>query len=121
MIHCLAFPLIVVLLPSLAVMQLDNEAFHTWMLVGVIPSSLYSLTMGCKQHKRYRLLVLGVLGLFFLTLAAVLGEGVLGELHEKILTVVGASIIAIGHYWNYRLCQNQKECSCSEQPGHEST
>ena len=112
--HCLAFPLIIVLLPSLAALQLNDEAFHLWMVLAVIPTSVYALTMGCKQHKRYRLLILGVLGLACLISAVVLGETLHSESMEKILTSIGAGIIAYGHYRNYRLCQYQRNCVCPE-------
>ncbi|KUJ84770.1 MerC domain-containing protein [Microbulbifer flavimaris] len=112
-LHCLALPLILALVPSLAALQLDNEAFHVWMVVAVIPTSIYALTMGCKQHKRYRVLLLGVAGLTLLAAAVVLGEQT-GELGEKILTVSGASLVALGHLWNFRLCRKPSNCACPE-------
>lgn len=39
-IHCLAVPVLLVLLPSAAALGLGNEQFHFWMLVAVLPSSL---------------------------------------------------------------------------------
>ena len=114
-IHCLALPLLLVLLPSTVALQLDNEAFHLWMVLAVIPSSLYALTMGCKQHRRYQFLAFGATGLFFLSLA-IIGEGTIGESWEKILTVLGSICIAYGHIRNFRLCQQTKECPCPENP-----
>lgn len=111
-IHCLAFPLLIVLLPSIAALQLNNEAFHIWMIVAVVPTSVYALTMGCKLHKRYRFFTLGIIGLACLILAVALGETLLGEAGEKILTALGAGIIAYGHYKNFRLCQRQDSCAC---------
>ena len=108
-LHCLALPIMLVLLPSLAALNLDNEAFHLWMVVAVLPSSLYALTMGCKQHKRYQLLVWGIVGLALLVLALALGEERIGEWGEKALTVLGASFVAIGHWFNYRLCGAQNK------------
>lgn len=105
-IHCLALPLILLLLPSFVVLQLNNEAFHTWMVIIVLPTSVYALFMGCKQHKRYRLLFIGFLGLMLLVFAIWLGN----EYWEKVLTLVGSSVIAGGHYWNYRLCQQHRFC-----------
>lgn len=113
-IHCLAFPLMMVLLPSLAVLQFDDEAFHFWMVMVVIPTSAYALTMGCKKHEHYRVAVLGIVGLLLLTSAAFLGAALLGELWEKVLTVTGASIVALGHYSNYRLCRQHDSCACHE-------
>ena len=112
-LHCLALPIMLVLLPSLAALNLDNEAFHLWMVVAVIPSSIYALTMGCKQHRRYQLLVWGVVGLALLILALALGEERIGEWGEKGLTVLGATFVAIGHWFNFRLCDAQREIDSS--------
>ena len=87
-IHCLALPVLLVLLPGIAALQLNNESFHLWMVVAVLPSSIYALTLGCKQHKRYQLLFLGSVGIVLMILALFLGEAVIGELGEKILTTV---------------------------------
>ncbi|WP_370980895.1 MerC domain-containing protein [Agaribacterium sp. ZY112] len=118
-LHCLAMPLILVLLPSLAALQLNNEAFHVWMVAAVIPTSLYALSLGCKKHKRYRLLAIGVVGLSLLVLALTLGERLFGESGEKIFTALGSALIAIGHFYNYRLCHQHKNCdehsNCGEQ------
>lgn len=109
MVHCLALPLLIVLMPSIAAMQFDNEAFHVWMVVAVIPTSIYALTVGCKKHKRYQLLALGAVGLVCLVLALVLGEA-----WEKPLTVLGSCLIVIGHILNFRLCKQQeaKDACC---------
>lgn len=111
--HCLALPVMLVLLPSLTALQLDNEAFHHRMLVAVLPTSIYALVMGCKKHKRYQLLFLGFTGLTLLVLAVLLGEDITGEYGEKTLTVLGATLIASGHYLNFRLCQQHTNCDCS--------
>jgi hypothetical protein len=114
-IHCLASPLLIVLLPSLAALQLGNEAFHSWLLMGVIPSSLFSLLMGCKQHQFYRVLIIGFCGLLFL-ISATLVEGFEhGELIEKLLTVIGACIVACAHYSNFCLCRQNSSCECHTQ------
>lgn len=113
-IHCLALPFLLVLLPSMAALQLDNEAFHLWMVVAVLPTSIYALTLGCKQHKRYRLLILSVIGLALLVMGLVLGEVLIGEAGEKLLSVIGAGFVAAGHWFNYRLCRalKHKDCAC---------
>lgn len=112
-VHCLAFPLLVVVLPSVGAMQFDNEAFHIWMLVIVIPTSLYALIFGCKRHSRYGLLAFGVIGLSCLIMALTLSEAILGEWGEKILTLFGAILLVIGHYRNYRLClAHDAQCAC---------
>ena len=116
--HCLVMPLAVVLLPSVAALSLDDEAFHLWMLMAVLPFSGYALTMGCTKHKRYRLLLIGAAGLLVLGTAAFLGHETLGDAWERLLTLIGAGIIALGHLWNYRLCRRQDDCGWPEESGH---
>ena len=36
--HCLMLPILLVVLPSLTALNLQNEAFHLWMLATVSPS-----------------------------------------------------------------------------------
>lgn len=107
--HCFAVPLVLVLFPSVAAMQLDTEAFHLWMIVAVIPISLYALSIGCKKHRRFQLLAFGGVGLTFLVMAVALEEVLLGEMGEKIFTSIGAGLIAFGHYRNFGLCQRTKK------------
>jgi FtsH-binding integral membrane protein len=113
-IHCLVLPLIAVFLPSFIAIPLQDEAFHMWMIIGVVPVSAYALTMGCKKHKRYKILLVGSIGLLILSVVAFLGHELLGEDLEKTFTVIGAIIIAVAHIWNYRLCQHQNMCACPE-------
>ncbi len=113
-IHCLALPLIVALLPSLAALGLEDEAFHFWMVIAVIPTSVIALTMGCKKHKRYSVLMIGAVGLCILAAAAFLGEDILSEFWEKGLSLIGTTFIAVGHVWNYRLCRQKVNCDCPE-------
>jgi len=116
-VHCLVLPLMLVMLPSLAALQLDNENFHTWMLIAVLPASILALTMGCKKHKHYRLLILGFIGLALLVMAVILGEAVIGEWGEKALTLLGAGFVVIGHVLNFRLCQTHAHGAC---PDHQA-
>jgi|TARA_B110000238_G_scaffold106240_1_gene115740 hypothetical protein len=49
-----------------------------------------------------------------LFLALLLGEERIGEASEKTITPAGASIVALGYWCNFRLCQERehKDCSC---------
>lgn len=89
-LHCLLIPSAVILLPSLTALHLEDEIFHIWMIVAVIPVSGYALTMGCNQHKNFRVMIVGLIGLILLVLSAILGHDILTESLEKVLTVVGA-------------------------------
>lgn len=111
-IHCLATPFLVALLPSLAALPLEAESFHLWMVIAVLPTSVYALTLGCKKHKQRSVLRIGIVGLVFLISALAFGESFLGEWGEKGLTVLGAIIIAFAHFKNFRLCQEKEKCPC---------
>lgn len=110
-IHCLLLPVLLIALPSLSALPLQNEAFHTWMLVSVIPTSIYALTMGCKKHQRYHLFFWGVSGLTLMILAVFLDHEIISEAGEKTLTLLGAILVVIAHYGNFRRCQKHTGCS----------
>jgi len=103
-VHCLLLPTLLIFLPSLVSLGLDNEMYHYWMIFLVIPISIYALSLGCRKHKKYSLLIWGFFGLSFL-IFAVLGEDMIGEFGEKLFTFIGATLLALGHYFNSRLCQ----------------
>jgi drug/metabolite transporter (DMT)-like permease len=110
-LHCLATPFAVALLPTLAAVNLEDEAFHLWMAMAVIPTSLFALTMGCKKHRDYRVVLLGISGLSLLIFATFFAHDLFGESIEINITILGAIIIAAGHLLNSRLCQ-QNCCEC---------
>ena len=113
-LHCLALPLLLVVLPSLAAMPFADEVFHLWMLALVIPISIFALTSGYRRHQSRDLLILGGAGLLIMILAAVFGHDIVGEAGEKWGTVIGAVMLAWGHFKNYRLCQHMDNCECHE-------
>lgn len=109
--HCLALPLIIVFLPATLGSTLQSESFHLWMIIAVIPISLYSLTLGCKKHSNYAFLAYGIAGLTFLISALVLEEILASEAIEKLLTIIGVLFISYSHYQNFKLCR-KKDCKC---------
>ena len=113
-LHCLAVPLLAAMLPSLIATSLEGEAFHLWMVVAVIPISVYALSLGCRRHQNYGVAVVGCAGLFVLCLSLFLGHEGLGETGEKLATVFGAALLAVSHILNFRLCQSRKGCGCAE-------
>jgi MFS family permease len=110
-VHCFATPVILALLPSFAVLQINGEQFHLWVLAAVLPTSLLALSLGCKKHKRTRYMACGVVGLAFLIIAVLLGQ----EEAEKVLTLIGSAFIALAHWFNYQQCfkKNNENCPCS--------
>ena len=88
-VHCLAMPLALVALPALASLPVADEHFHLALVFVVIPTSMIALTLGCRRHQRWHVAAWGGVGVVILTVAAVLGHDLLGEMAEKTLTVIG--------------------------------
>ena len=112
LIHCLALPVITILLPNIIATTLNQELFHTVMVVFVVPISIYALVIGCKKHNKMYVAVYGSLGLAALLAAVIFGESHLGEIGEKVMTTIGAIVIALVHIKNYELCKKSDNCSC---------
>lgn len=107
-IHCLLLPLALVLIPSMAVLPIADERFHQLLVVLVLPTSLFALTIGCRRHRQWRVMVCGALGLTVLLLTVLAGHEMLGEFGEKSLTLLGAILVAISHIINFRQCKTTK-------------
>lgn len=104
-LHCVLAPVALVALPVLAGSLVGDEEFHRLMLWLILPSSMVALTLGCRRHKDVGVLVAGAGGLSILALTALAGHQSVGERGEKLLTVLGAVVLAAGHMRNYRLCR----------------
>ena len=110
-LHCAVLPSLWVLIPSFVTLEFDSELIHWWMLVIVIPVSGIALVSGTRKHGNYMLLLMGLIGLLVLASAVILGEDLLGESGEKLVTVFGSAIVAVAHFRNYRFCRDM-DCSC---------
>jgi len=104
-VHCLLMPVAVVMLPSLAALPFADERFHVLLVFFVLPLSTVALTMGCRKHKSWRVMAVGVVGLALLVRAALGGHDLFGELIEKSATVIGAGLVALSLVMNFRECR----------------
>jgi hypothetical protein len=106
MLHCLALPIALTILPIVNVSLLDESTFHLIMMAVILPISIIALSIGCRQHKDKLTLVLGSTGLALLTITALFGHDLLGLAGERIVTSIGGLILAAAHIQNYRCCRN---------------
>tara|TARA_B100000925_G_scaffold282298_1_gene254995 strand:- start:1023 stop:1421 length:399 start_codon:yes stop_codon:yes gene_type:complete len=107
--HCLLVPSFLVFLSGYVSLSYNNELIHYVLLFIAIPVSLYALITGVRNHKSYTYLYAGLVGITALILAVTLGAQIWGETGEKALTTIGAILVAISHFKNYRLCR-EVEC-----------
>ena len=105
MLHCLALPVVLTVLPVLNISLLEESIFHLLLLVFILPVSLIALSIGCRQHKDFLTLMLGVLGLSILTFTATFGHALFGITGERIVTSIGGLILASAHIRNYLCCR----------------
>ena len=111
LVHCLLVPSFLVFLSGYVSLSYNNELIHYAILFIAIPVSIYALITGVRNHKSFSFLYLGLIGIISLILAVTLGAQIWGEVGEKVLTTVGALLVAISHFKNYRL---SREVECDD-------
>ena len=112
-VHCFFVPSFLILGAGYLSLTIDNELVHKAIVLLAIPISLFALSIGYKNHKTSSFIPMAIFGLILLILAVVLGESVLGETGERILTLVGSISLAYAHYKNYQTCK-ELDCSCHD-------
>ena len=112
-VHCFFAPALIVLSYGVSSFSIDSEFVHYLILAVAMPLSALALSKGYTHHKVTSFLVTGVLGLSLMFLGVLLGESLLGELGEQLVTLIGSSLVAYSHFRNYRTCQ-ELDCSCHE-------
>ena len=113
-VHCFFAPSLLILFSSFESIQYNNEFIHFLFLLMAVPISFFALVLGLKNHKKSSYFLIGIAGLTILILALILGEEILGELGEKLVTLIGSIIVVFAHFKNYQTCI-QIECSCHDE------
>ncbi|WP_189402942.1 MerC domain-containing protein [Arenicella chitinivorans] len=104
-VHCLATPLLLVLVPALGTTFFAGEELHFYLVVGVVPASCFSLGLGCKRHQRIWVALLGIAGLSMLVFALNLERVDIAPHWESSITLLGSLLISAAHFCNFRLCR----------------
>ena len=100
-VHCLAVPLVVAVLP-LAALGLGGEShFHAVMLWLVVPISVIGLVMGYREHNRAAIVIAGIVGMAVVSVAAILGHGQWPISIEVLVSLVGSVLLAGAHWANF--------------------
>ena len=126
-LHCLALPVLIVLLPSISSLWINDEIVHVYLVLLAIPISLFAMVKSLKVHNNYKCISLAVIGLLLLIVAIFMhdigsffgeqGHGEekghveehghdehhgIGGMLEKIFTVLGALVLVGAHILNLR-------------------
>lgn len=104
-VHCIGLPFLLSVFPAVGSTLFGEESFHVWLLWGLVPLSAFSLSLGCKKHRNFSVLLKGILGVCVLIFTALAGHEMLGESSERYTTLLGAGLLALAHLRNYKLCR----------------
>jgi hypothetical protein len=100
--HCLAFPLIVGMLPLLG--RVGEEAIeHTLIAIALLVGTAAAF-LAWRRHQDRRLLVLFALGMGLLALSTIV------ESADVWLLVPASALVTSAHVWSYRLTRRQACC-----------
>lgn len=101
-VHCLAVPLLVALLPILAISVGAGTHFHELMLWLVVPTSALGFTLGYRVHRRAWIVVLGGAGMLGLAAAALWGHSAWNVALETGVSVAASLLLGAAHWLNFR-------------------
>ncbi len=99
LIHCLLLPLLLIAIPLLATMLAVPEAFHAVAFAVAVPTSLLALGGGYRRHRSRGPATMAIVALTLLSIGAF---AIKGEIVERIVTSVGAILLAAAHLLNWR-------------------
>ena len=104
MLHCLALPVAIAVLPFLG--QWSDDHFHVQMLIVVIPVSVVALALGFRRHRHTGVVVAGTVSLIIIIIGGTIAHDHYGIVVDRTLTIVGSLALAITHYRNFRLSRH---------------
>jgi len=102
LVHCLAVPVLVAVLPIAAISFGDSQHFHGVMLWLVVPTSVVGFSMGYRLHRRAGLVALGAVVVIVLGATAIYGHDAWAEPLEIMVSVVGSLLLGTAHWLNFR-------------------
>jgi hypothetical protein len=101
-VHCLAMPVVLAVLPVLALTFGGDAHFHALMLWFIVPTSVLGLGFGYRVHQRARILVLGAVAIAGLGVTALWGHGAWDAAVETLVNVAASVALAAAHWRNFR-------------------
>jgi small-conductance mechanosensitive channel len=100
LLHCMAIPLAILVLPSMSSLLLGSETLVHWLLLGLaVPISVLALWVGYTRYANLRSVLLGTSGLLLMFVAV---SHFFGRAPEVPLTLAGVALVAWAHWLNIR-------------------
>ena len=125
-LHCIALPFLILLIPGVASLWINDESVHVVLVLLAIPISLFAMGKSLRIHHSYKCIALACIGLLLLVAAIFMHDisfnsehahneqvhsdsehghddhGGLGEILEIVFTVTGGLVLLCAHYLNIR-------------------
>ena len=98
--HCLALPLLLLALPTLADTFFASEAFHIAAAALVVPAAALAFILGYRRHRAPTPALLGSVGVVCIV-AALLPQW--SESAATMTTTAGSALLIGGHVVNWRM------------------
>ena len=68
-LHCIALPAIILMIPSFASLWINNEKVHVLLVLFAVPISLFAMAKSLRIHHNYKCISLAIIGLSLLVIA----------------------------------------------------
>jgi hypothetical protein len=104
-VHCLAMPFVIALLPVAALTFGSDGHFHSLMLWFVVPTSVLGFGLGVRVHGRWDSVALGAVAIAGLAAAALWGHDAWDPSIEVFVNVLASVVLAVAHWRNFREVQ----------------
>ena len=65
-LHCIALPVIILMIPSFASLWINNEKVHVILVLFAVPISLFAMAKSLRVHHNYKCISLALMGLSLL-------------------------------------------------------
>jgi len=101
-VHCLAMPFVIALLPVTAFALGGDGHFHSLMLWFVVPTSVLGFGLGLRVHRRVDIAALGAVAIAALAAAALWGHSEWDPSVEVVANVAASVLLAATHWLNFR-------------------
>lgn len=101
-VHCLAMPFVIALLPVTALALGSDGHFHALMLWFVVPTSVLGFALGFRVHRRAGIVLLGAVAIAVLAVAALRGHSAWDPSVETLVNVAASVVLAAAHWRNFR-------------------
>jgi hypothetical protein len=101
-VHCLAMPLVIAVLPVAALAIGGDGHFHSLMLWFVVPTSVLGFGLGLRVHRRLDIVVMGAVAILALAVAALWGHSAWDPSVEVLANVAASVLLAAAHWRNFR-------------------